>query len=49
MPDNVIVKKYPFSGRCVKIPKKLDILKNKFYVFETLFKSQRWEDVKKLK
>ncbi|GFQ96450.1 DUF5641 domain-containing protein [Trichonephila clavata] len=43
--NDVIVKKYTFSGRLVKEPKRLDILNYKCYRFETLPKSQRWEYV----
>ena len=41
VPNDVILEKYTSSGRCVKVPKRLDLLNNVCYTFETLPKSQR--------
>ncbi|KAF8785512.1 hypothetical protein HNY73_011036 [Argiope bruennichi] len=45
---DVIMRKYTSSDRCVKAPKKLDLLNNVCYVLETFFEFQGgWEDVVK--
>lgn len=44
--DDIVIKKYTSSGRCIKEPKRLDLLNNVCYIFETLPDSQRGEDVR---
>lgn len=43
--DDVILKRFTSSGRCVKVPKRLDLFNYECCEFETFPKSQRGEDV----